>query len=434
MAPMLLAGLALTRPVLAQFDLRDDYQQIGYVDEARRNPVARLHESLAHGQVALDYRSQRGYLESLLGALEIDPSSQTLVFSASSMQRKLIGPRTPRALYFNDTTYVGFVQNSSIVEVVTVDDQLGLVFYTFDNVPETRTYFERANQTCLVCHDSQGTMVGGVPMLLALSSVHSIDNTPLKNFSGNGSVEDSTPIEDRWGGWYVTGRHGLQAHLGNILLGNRGQLENLDDYRTWNLDTLAGSGFVDTSRYLRDTSDIVALLVLEHQLTVQNQITYVKFKAPTALRRRGLDDAVDALTWDALPDVAQQLLSRMLDKLVRQMTMADYAPIGSRISGIAEYERWFLARGPKDAAGRSLREFDLAGNLFAYPLSYLVYSSSFDTLPAYAKDYVYQRLAAYLSGAESFDWNSDYSDEAKRIALEILAVTKPDFAPYMRRR
>jgi hypothetical protein len=431
---MLAAWLVLGWPALAQFDASSDYRQIGYTEDARHNPVARLHASLAQGQVVLDYGSQRGYLESLLKALEIDPSSQTLVFSATSMQRDLIGPQMPRALYFNDTTYIGFVQNSAIVEAVTVDDQLGLVFYTFDNVAETRTYFERANQTCLVCHDSQGTMVGGVPMLLALSSVYSSKNTPLKRFSGTGSVEDSTPIRDRWGGWYVTGRHGLQAHLGNMLLRDRAQLANLDDYRTWNLDTLAGAGFFDTSRYLRDTSDIVALLVLEHQLTVQNQITYIKFKAPAVLRRRGLDDAIDAPAWDALPDTAQQTLSRMLDKLVRQMTMADYAPIGSRISGLAEYEQWFLARGPKDPAGRSLREFDLAGNLFTYPLSYLVYSSSFDTLPAYARDYVYRRLAAYLTGAEPFDWNSGYSDEAKRAALDILAATKPDFAPYLRRR
>lgn len=431
---LLIAGLAVACPALAQFQGRDEYRLIGYEGAAHHNPAARLQESLIRGDVALDYGSQRGYLESLLQALEIDPSSQTLVFSPTSLQRELIGPTTPRALYFNDTTYVGFVQNSTIVEVVTLDDQLGLVFYTFDNAPETTVYFKRQDQTCLVCHDTQGSLAGGVPMLIALSAVRSVDNAQLKNFSGIGNVEDSTPIEDRWGGWYVTGRHGLQPHLGNILLEDSEQLERLDDYRTWNVDTLAGEGLLDTSRYVRDTSDIVALLVLEHQLTVLNQMIYVRLKAPATLKRRGVEDAVDAASWDALPEMAQQTLSRMLDKLVRQMVMADYATISSRISGNPDYERWFRAQGPKDPAGRSLREFDLSKTLFAYPLSYLVYSSAFDALPAYARDYVYERLAAYLSGRESFDWNSDYSRDAKRAALEILAATKPEFAPYVLQR
>ena len=418
----------------AKFPQSQEYRLIGYDEAARHNPVARLQEALASGHVSLEYKNGNGYLASLLAALNIASSSQTLVFSATSLQRDLIGPHAPRALYFNDSTYVGFVQNSTIIEIITIDERLGIVFYTFDNRPETRDWFQRAGQTCLVCHDSQGSMSGGVPMLMALSAAYSLRNQPLKNFSGAGNVEDSMPIADRWGGWYVTGRHGLQAHLGNVLLQDRSQLDALDDYRTWNIDTLDGGSFFDTSRYLQPTSDIVALLLLEHQLTVQNQLTYISFKIPAAFERSGLHSAVDVETWDDLPARGQRLLARMLDKLVHQLMMVDYAPIASRIRGNADYERWFSAQGPTDSSGRSLRELALQDALFVYPLSFMVYTSGFDAMPSFARDYVYRQLAACLSGRASCARNAFYSQSVARDALEILADTKPEFATYLEAR
>jgi hypothetical protein len=415
----------------AQLNASSEYALIGYENEPRDNPVGRMQDDLLHGKLSLEFGEERGYFDALLDALDIDADSQVLVFSATSLQRKLISPATPRSLYFNDSTYLGLVQNSSIVEVVTVDDSLGIVFYTFDNTEGTTTYFERNDETCLTCHDSQGAMGGGVPMLLALSSVYSDRNVPLKTYSGRGSVGDQTPIKDRWGGWYVTGRHGLQAHLGNLLLKNPNDLEQLDDFRVWNLESLKGAGYFDTSPYLRDTSDIVALMVLEHQVTVQNQITYIKFKAPAVLIRRGMEDGLSAQSWDELPAREQETLTRMLDKLVKQLVFLDAAYSVSPLSGSQKFVADFAARGPQDAAGRSLRELDLDKRLFRYPLSYLVYTSDFATMPAYAKDYVYRQLAAYLAGRKSLEGNSQYSLADRRAALEILADTQSEFRPYL---
>jgi hypothetical protein len=432
LAPALfLAGACFSAVARAQFAASDEYALIGYENEAKDNPIARLQEDLKGGKVHLDYAKLRGYFDALVDALDIDADSQMLVFSPTSLQKDLISPERPRGLFFNDNTYLGLVQKSHIVEVVTLDEKQGIVFYTFDNTEGTTTYFQRQNQTCLVCHDTQGTSGSGVPMLMALSTVYSKQNVPLETVSGTGNVGDETPIEDRWGGWYVTGRHGLQPHLGNLRLDGRDELESLDDYRVWNVESLQAAGYLDTSPYPRDTSDIVALMVLEHQITVQNQITYIRFKAPAVLKRRGMGGAMTASSWDALPWEAQQTLGPMMDKLVERLVLFDAAGFASRISGSQAFVEDFTARGPRDGAGRSLRDLDLTRRLFRYPLSYLIYTENFATLPAYAKDYVYRRLAAYLEGEEIFAGNSRYSLDDRRAALEILAATEPEFVPYL---
>src|SRR5690606_21692939 len=87
-------------------------------------------------------------------------------------------------------------------------------------------------------------------------------------------------------------------------------------------------------------------------------------------------------------------------ELVNALLFVDAAPYGDRIAGLREYEDWFQAQGPQDAQERSLRDLDLGRRLLKHPLSYLIYSDSFDGLPGYARDYVYQRLAAVLEGRD----------------------------------
>jgi hypothetical protein len=415
----------------AQFEESEEYDLIGYAHEASDNPIARVQSELLSGELQLQYGEARGYFDALLDELDVDPDSQMLVFSPTSLQKDLISSRTPRGLFFNDNTYLGLVQNSHIVEVATIDKKLGIVFYTFDNTEGTTKYFQRTSQKCLVCHDTQGTSGSGVPMLMALSAVYDTAGVPLQTFSGTGNVGDQTPLSDRWGGWYVTGRHGLQAHLGNLQVEDRDALASLDDQRIWNLETLKGSAYLDPSAYPRDTSDIVALMVLEHQLTVENQITYVRFKAPAVLGRLGMEDARAAATWDALPAPAQKTLAPMLDKLVKPLVFIDAAGFASRLSGSPAFVEAFQTRGPTDSAGRSLRDLDLNQRLFRYPLSYLIYGDNFSTLPAYARDYVYRRLAAYLDGEKIYNGNSLYSLQERRAALAILAATQPEFLPYL---
>jgi hypothetical protein len=191
---------------------------------------------------------------------------------------------------------------------------------------------------------------------------------------------------------------------------------------------------MDPAPYPSDTSDIVALMVLEHQVTVQNQIGYINFKAPAVLHRRDMAEAVSAKSWDGLPALAQDALIRMMDKLVSLMVFMEAADFSSPISGLPAYTEGFMAKGPVDEQGRSLREFDLRTRLFRYPLSYLVHTEEFKALPPYALDYLYSKLAAYLSGEIELEGSSQYSRADRQDALDILIATDPDFRNHLAAR
>jgi hypothetical protein len=220
---------------------------------------------------------------------------------------------------------------------------------------------------------------------------------------------DETPIESRWGGWYVTGQTGKQVHVGNIQVHTVQELVKLDSVRRGNIDTL--QGLFDTAPYLSDKSDVVALLVLQHQVTVQNLLTRVNFEVREALAKYG-NKAV------TLSAKTQGELRGFMDDLAKAMLFGDAAPYTDTIRGNSGFDVWFQKQGPTDPQGRSLRELDLKTRLFRYPLSYLVYSSAFDALPDYARDYVYGRFAAVLRDSD---------------ALVILTATKPSFAQYLAR-
>jgi hypothetical protein len=413
-------SVASTQTTALRYDI--DYPMIGYAGLARHNAIARLQERLDRGEVKLEFKGERGYLDSLLEALNIDPSSQVLVYSKTSLQFQRIDARKPRAIYFNDDTYVAWVQDSDLLEIATMDAARGPVFYTLPNRQQT-TRFEREVLRCLGCHDKFALSGGGVPLFSVLSSPVTINGEAL---SGKTVIEvtDRTPIEDRWAGWYVTGRHGNQKHLGNILVESpkpSGPIEGRG-----NLDTL--QGLFDTRPYITDKSDIVALLVLEHQITIQNLITRINFKGRSFVARDLKTDREPADVWNAISPKTRNILERMMEPLVRSLLFADEARSSSPISGTAGFEQWFEAQGPRDAAGRSLRELDLRERLFKYPLSYLIYSEAFDGLPEYVRSYVYRRLDDVLSGRDRSAAYSHLSEEDRKAIREILIATKPAFA------
>jgi hypothetical protein len=107
------------------------------------NPVERLQRQMESGAVRLEYEAPRGYLDSLLEALEISPLTQTLVFSKTSAQFRLISPRSPRALYFNDDVYVGWVRGGPFIEISTADTEEGAAFYV---LPQERTQDRQGSQ------------------------------------------------------------------------------------------------------------------------------------------------------------------------------------------------------------------------------------------------------------------------------------------------
>jgi hypothetical protein len=199
--------------------------------------------------------------------------------------------------------------------------------------------------------------------------------------------------------------------------------------RPGTLENLAG--VFDTQPYRTDRSDVVALLVLEHQVYIENLITRASFKARTLAARENDDQSADSLSWEQLPARARPMVKAMLEPLVKALLQVDAAPLPAKIAGNSGFDSWFLAQGPRDAQGRSLREFDLGTRLFRYPLSYMIYSAGFDGLPGYAKEYVYGRLRDVLSGRDRSGPYARLSDADRATVLEILTATKPTFAAAM---
>jgi len=405
-----------------------DHAAIAYATSTPADRIARLQASIDAGAASLEFDPQRGYLPSLLRALEIPVSSQGLVFSRTSLQVDRIAPWTPRAVYFSDDAYVGWVQEGPIMEIATVDPKLGAVFYTLRQEQAARPVFERQGRTCLQCHDSSST-TGGVPGLIMRSVFP--DRYGYVVPSDQGVTTDRTPLADRWGGWYVTGNLGNQPHMGNIaapLVGH--EIANpaayLSKLRAEPSRPVADlSERFDSAPYLTPHSDAVALMVLAHQASIHNLITAATYEA----RRAEYDDQMlgATRTGGAVGEGARVRIETAGERLVRAMLFVKEAPLAQPVSGTSRFAAEFARRGTRDQKGRSLRDLDLTRRLFRYPLSYLIYSESFDAMPAPVRTYVYRRLREVLSGQDDRPEFAHLSPADRDAVREILEETKPEF-------
>jgi hypothetical protein len=216
-----------------------------------------------------------------------------------------------------------------------------------------------------------------------------------------------SPLHQRWGGWYVTGTHGDQKHMGNSYL------EDKEDAK---LDTSAGGNLTDLKRmfdtgaYLSPHSDIVALMVLEHQTRMTNLITRAGYEARIAGQDfTRLDEAVTAL--------------------VNYMLFLDEAQLTAPVKGTSSFAADFVKAGNRDKRGRSLRDLDLTRRIFRYPCSFLIDSEAFRSLPQPALDRIYSRLGGILTGKDQSPEYARLTADDRRAIREILSDTRPDLRP-----
>ena len=420
---LLLSSLA--SPVHAQIAVKNQgyvpfsEEPINYRAEVH-DPVANLQKRLERGEVNLKYDPQHGYLKSVLEQLSIPVSSQTLVFSKTSFQYKKISPKEPRALYFNDDVYVGQVHDGKVLEFVSFDSKQGAIFYILDEQKADHPIFQRAELDCTQCHVAAGTR--NVPGVL-LRSIHT-------NPSGTQAVKaaafltgQESPLKDRWGGWYVTGTHGSQTHMGNVVVEDQEHPDQLN--RTAGANVTDLSKFFDVSKYLIPDSDIVAHLVLAHQTQMHNLITLTNYQTRLALYKEAARNKAVGETGDTLSDEARKQYQGPAEELVRYLLFTNEAVLEEPVAGSSSYTKEFAAPGPRDPRGRSLRDFDLHKRIFKYPCSYLIYSAAFDDLPSPAKEYVYHRLFEILTGREQGSEFARLTGEDRRAIFEILLATKP---------
>ena len=411
-----LASLAPLNGAEGQLRYDFDYPSIPYSKGKPTDRVTRLWDQISGGKLTLEHEGQRGYLASLLRALEVPIESQALVFTRTSLQKTLISPRTPRAIYFDDDLYVAWIPGTQSIEIASVDPLLGAVFYTVKQ-QAARPQLERQTALCLQCHDTYGLTGGGVPELLTGSMLPDAQGNSVYH-EGWTETTHETPLRRRWGGWYVTGTHGDQVHQGNVFVEDPSRASAIDFRQSGNVTDLTGR--LDTGSYLSPHSDIVALMVFEHQILVQNLIIRLNYRLRTALHSAGLQPSAVGTPSAAITEV----LEREGEPLVRALFFSGEAPLTAPVHGTSGFAERFAAKGPKDPTGRSLRDFDLERRMFRYPLSYLIYSDAFATLPEIGKAYVYRRIGEVLRGEDRSEAFSHLSDEDRRTTLEIFEATR----------
>ena len=384
---------------------------INYRTHPVTDPVAKLQAAVDRGDVKLDYEPKHGYLKSVLDTLQIPINSQTLVFSKTSFQYKKITPRTPRALYFNDDVYVGQVQDGKVLEFVSFDPMQGAIFYILDEHQSDHPVFQRAELDCTQCHIAAGTR--GIPGVL-LRSIYTMPSGGQAAETQAFITSQQSALKDRWGGWYVTGTHGSQTHMGNAVVQDKDSPEQLDRAAGANITDLGK--WIEPAAYLTGGSDIVAHLVLGHQTQMHNLITLTNYQTRLALYAAGANP---------LSDDQRKQYEKPAEELLRYLLFANEARLESAVKGDSGFAQEFASRGPRDPQGRSLRDFDLSTRIFKYPCSYLIYSEAFDALPEPAKGYVYHRLLEVLTGRDQSPDFAKLTGEDRRAILEILLATKP---------
>ena len=409
----------------AQFAHADEFDRepIRYSTAPTQNVIQRLQVRLNAGTAALKFDDEHGYLPSVLDALQVPTSSQMLVFSKTSLQRERITPKTPRALYFNDDVYVGFCLHGAVLEISAVDPNLGAVFYTLDQEPTARPKFVRQTDNCLQCHGSSQTR--GVPGHLLRSVFVGRSGEPILSFGGY-RVDQTTPFAQRWGGWYVTGTHGNQKHLGNCLVRGQQQPEEIDNSAGQNVTDLRPH--LTIANYLTPHSDLVALLVLEHQTEMHNLIAKANFHTRLALYEEAELNRELGRPADYRSETTYRRIKSVGDPLLRYLLFSKEPTFTDRIRGTSSFAAEFAQRGPRDAKGRSLRDLDLEKRLFKYPCSYLIYSPAFAALPDAVKTYVYDRLRDILDGRDYTREFDHLTAEDRQAIREILLSTQPELS------
>lgn len=385
-----------------------DEDTIRYHKSEADGPVARLQKRLDRGDLKFKYDRAYGYLLSLLEELKVPQSSQVLVFSKTSFQRERISPKTPRAIFFNDDVYVGWIPGSPVLEMSCVDPKLGAVFYTLEDKQTRQPRFVR-NDQCLECHTSAKSL--SVPGYL-VRSFATDENGVVDLNDGISLVNQRTPIAERWGGWYVCGTHGAQTHRGNLIGTAAFARQKKEPNFMGNLTEL--SRFFDTSKYPQPTSDLVALMVLEHQTYMQNLITRLGYDSEFTLKYQGKVTLPKGVTTPFL----------------KYLLFVDETRLVSPIKGTSDFTKWFDRQGPKDKQGRSLRQFDLQTHLFRYPCSYMIYSEAFGSLPREAKLLLYRRLWKILHGEDDNPEFQGIPAASREAILQILIETKSDLPRY----
>jgi hypothetical protein len=346
-----------------------------YFEHRPQDRLARLHQDIAAGKASVDTSDEQTFLKTLMEALDVPVSSQILVFSATSLQSEIINPRNPRALYFNDDTYVGWVPGGR-VEVAAIDPEMGPMFYVYERFRPGQVPVPERSTRCFACHAGSATKY--VPGLIAESVLVSMAGSSLETYRHD-EQGHQIPLEKRFGGWLLTGAHNLSKHQGNAAgRSEAGKLTRFD----------ASPGvFSDLGKHLLPSSDILPHLVHEHQMGFENRL----FQATYLLRQRKHENS------GRLSQEAEKELDALAAEFARYVLFADEAPLPSRgIQGDPAFIEDFQRNRRPSRSGDSLKDFDLRTRIFKFRCSFMLHTDSWTRAPEWWRDRVYFHMALGL--------------------------------------
>jgi hypothetical protein len=404
----------------------EEYEQapVRYSATQSQDATQAIEAKLAAGKLALP-PDDKATVRSILQEMGVPVESQVVVYSKTSLQRGLIAPKHPRALYFSDDCYIGWVPGG-LMEVCSFDPELGPVFYTFDPRPRAKPElprFKRDND-CLSCHG--GSFVRGIPGVFVRSINTDENGDPLLQF-GSKIVDHTTPFKERWGGWYVTGTHGDSTHQGNVFAQTKDRELIVDYTKGANITDL--SRFFPVQTLLTNSSDIVALLVLEHQTAMHNSITRASYNARRMLAyQESLQtDLKEPVTKEPSYESVKRVFDSAAKDVVDHLLFKDEAVLPEDgVKGSSAFQEVYEKGGVRTKDGLSLRDLRLERYLFKYRCSHLIYSKQFLVLPPALKERIYAHLTKALD-RDNPDPRYDYLSKQERIAImEILQETHPD--------
>jgi hypothetical protein len=399
-AALLIGGLAAQVDELRLLPLDDP--AIEYNTAPVSDGIAALQRQIDSGAVRLGYSPDHGYLEAVLAALKVPASSQVLVFSKTSFQAVRIGPPQPRAIYHAPSVSVGYVRGGDLLEFAAVDPRQGIIFYTLDQEKTARPVFARRGE-CIQCHWGAATL--GVPGLVVRSVP--VERSGAQILSAKSFITDHrSPLDQRWGGWFVSGNPGTVRHMGNHWMEPGGEAGPELAVGT---PANGQRRIFDAGAYLTPHSDVVSLMVLEHLTRMTNLLTRLGWETRMALRAGAPLDCIDPL----------------VEETLKYMLFVDEAALQAPVKGDSKFTEEFAAGGEHDRSGRGLRQFDLTHRMFRYPCSFMIDTPIFAGLPVQAKDRLYARLWQVLSGRDESPAFSRLSREDKGAVLEILRETHP---------
>ncbi len=412
-----LAGIA---PAAGQFFNDFDEPPHDYWTAEMRDPMSTLLREVEAGRLELGERPGLPLVRRLLEELDIPVESQVLVFSRTSLQRGAVSPKNPRAIYFNEDSYLGWMPGGRI-EIASSDPERGAVFYFQRELDDEASPLFTRDKVCIQCH--AGSATNFLPGLLGRSVFPDRRGRSLKAIESFERVGHEVPLRDRWGGWYVSGGHEGLRHMGNSQALRAGGQVDID--RAANAAPGTLGRFFDTTRYPVETSDIVSLLVLDHQISMHFELMEAHYIVRQMIADQGWGGG--AVPDDPPAEFVGQLAAAA-ERVVGYMLFQGEAELGdTEIAGDGAFRRTFLADRRPDSEARSLKDLHLRGRLFRHRCSYMIYSGSFTGLPEVLKGAVYRRLAEVLGAEEAPEGYRHLPAVERAAILDILRETVPGF-------